>query len=81
MWGMVLKKGAIFDCLPTILGVLDAEFNVDYDFATKHDLILWSEWLMGVQSCKNSDNWGQGDGSEESVTECSIEVPKPNIDS
>ena len=81
MWGMILKKGAIFDCLPTILGVLDEEFNVDYDFATKHDLILWSEWLMGVQSCKNSDNWGQGDGSEESVTECSIEVAKPNINS
>ena len=34
------KKGGNF-LLPTnFLGVLDAEFNLDYDFAIKHDLIL-----------------------------------------
>ena len=37
--------------LPTnFLCVLDAKFNVDYDFAIKHDLILWSDQLMGIHS-------------------------------
>ena len=34
------KRGGIFCCPPKFLCVLDAEFNVDYDFAIKHDLIL-----------------------------------------
>ena len=34
------KRGEYFCCPPKILCVLDANFNVDYDFAIKHDLIL-----------------------------------------
>ena len=37
---MVLKKGSNDGFQPNILGVLDAEFNVDYEFAIKHDQIL-----------------------------------------
>ena len=59
MWGKFLKKGANFGSLINILDVLDAEFNVDYDFVIKHDLILWCDWLMGVQSCNNSDDRGR----------------------
>ena len=45
-----LKKGGIFCWPPNFLCVLDAKFNVDYDFAIKHDLIPWSDQLMGVHS-------------------------------
>ena len=39
--GTIPKKGGeIFGFPPIFLCVLDAEFNVDYDFAIKHDLIL-----------------------------------------
>ena len=34
------RGGGYFCCLPIFLCVLDAKFNVDYDFAIKHDLIL-----------------------------------------
>ena len=52
------KKGANFGCLPLLKGVLNAEFNVDSDSVIKHDLILGSDWLMGVQSFKGSDDGG-----------------------
>ena len=39
----VLKKGENFGFQPKPLRVLDAKFNVDFDFAIKHDLILWSD--------------------------------------
>ena len=47
------KKGENLLFPTKFLCVLDAKFNVDYDFAIKHDLILWSDQLMGVQSWKN----------------------------
>ena len=38
--GTVLEKGGtILCCPPKLICVLDAEFNVDYDSAIKHDLI------------------------------------------
>ena len=42
------KRRKVFCCTPNILCVLDAKFNVDYDFAIKHDLIPSSDQLMGV---------------------------------
>ena len=58
--GNVSKKGGKF-WLPTIFkkGKFDAEFNVDSDSVIKYDLILGSDWLMGVQSCKGSDDGGR----------------------
>ena len=35
-----VKRGEICCFPPKFLCVLDAKFNVDYDFAIKHDLIL-----------------------------------------
>ena len=35
-----VKGEKICRCPPKLLRVLDAKFNVDYDFAIKHDLIL-----------------------------------------
>ena len=74
MRGIFLKKGANFDYLINILGVLDADFNVDYDFVIKHDLILWCYWLMGIQSCKNSGDMGSRVGSVEFIAESRIGV-------
>ena len=34
------KKGQFFCFPPKLICVLDVKFNVDYDFAIKHDLIL-----------------------------------------
>ena len=44
------KKGGIFLLHTNFLCVLDAKFNVDYDFTIKHDLILWSDQLMRIHS-------------------------------
>ena len=56
-----LKKGGKCFVSHQFLCVLDAKFNVDYDFAIKHDLILWSDHLRGVQRWKNLffGNFGQ----------------------
>ncbi len=40
-WGTIpQKRGEFFIAHQFFLCVLDAKFNVDYDFAIKHDLIL-----------------------------------------
>ena len=50
-WGTVPQKGGKFFCFPPkLICVLDAKFNVDYDFAIKHDLILWSDQFVGIHS-------------------------------
>ena len=56
-----VKGGEICCFPPKILCVLDVNFKVDYDLSIKHDLILWSDRLMGVQSWKNLffANFGQ----------------------
>ena len=52
------KKGGK-NWLHTILkGEFYVEFDLDSDSVIKHDLILWSDWLMGVQSCKGSNDGG-----------------------
>ena len=49
--GQFLKKGGdIFVAHQLFLCVLDVKFKVDYDFSIKHDLILWSDQLMGIHS-------------------------------
>ena len=47
---IVSKKGEIFCCPPIFLHVSDAKFDVDYDSAIKHDLILFFDQVMGIYS-------------------------------
>ena len=42
------KEGKNILCPPNLLPLLDAKFNVDYDTAIKHDLILIFDIVMGV---------------------------------
>ena len=45
------KKGGKNICFPpNLLHVLDGKFNIDYDTAIKHDLILIFDIVMGVRS-------------------------------
>ena len=44
------KRGEYFCCPPIFVCVSDAKFNVDYDSAIKHDLILFFGWLMAICS-------------------------------
>ena len=50
-WGIDLKKGGTKQsCPPKLTCVLDAEFDVDYDSAIKHDLTQCYDKVMDVQS-------------------------------
>ena len=42
------KEGKNIFCTPNLLPLLDSKFNVDYDTAIKHDLILIFDIVMGV---------------------------------
>ena len=42
------KRGQKYFFLPNLLPLLDAKFNVNYDTAIKHDLILIFDIVMGV---------------------------------
>ena len=46
--GLELSIFPIFCCPSNILRVLEEDFNVDYDFAIYHCLILWSDELMCI---------------------------------
>ena len=44
-----VKKGAHVHLPPKIFEFLDAEFNVDYDFGIKHDIIHCGSIVMIIQ--------------------------------
>ena len=44
------KEGKNILCPPNLLPLLDEEFDVDYDTVIKHDLILFFDQVMGIQS-------------------------------
>ena len=46
----IRKKGGNFWFPTNFLCVLDAKFNLDYDFGIKDYLIPWSDQLMGIHS-------------------------------
>ena len=59
MWEMVLKKG-VNDCFqPNILGVIDAQFNVDYEFTIKYDQIYDLTNLWAFEVVKAVVVWGR----------------------
>ena len=71
------KRGSIFRCPPKYLIFLDAKFNGDVIFAIRHDLIWWSDLVLGVQS------WGTKTGdlpvcnlniSWDNITRCSLVI-------
>ena len=69
-----MKKGGKKFCPPNFLPpFLDSKFNVDYDFAIKHDLNSWSDCDTDVQ------NWGPKRENRQYYTLMDILAIKANV--